>query len=179
MKRIVIALLFLPFCLTADCFMAQLRWGNFYPDSDYIREVYHKSGNEFESEIAFPLTETWSVWFNGNYFRQSRSGSDGEEQSKLHLVPLSTGLKMSFLVTPYSCVYLGLGGSYSWLSTTGNRECSKSGWGAVGKSGFLLYFAHYFFVDLFADYYYTHISSKEGFRTLGGLRTGIGAGVTF
>lgn len=183
MKTLYLLFLF-PMLLWGDHFTTELRIGNFYPTSDLLRKIYGKKGVEFEVEGCVQLHNKLSFWMNFNSFCKHGHSLGLEDKTTLHIYPLSTGLKYTFCFNECLAFYLGVGGSYSWInihdrSSLVKEHIHKYGWGGVGKSGLIYFFTDRCFLDLFADYYSTKVCGEDHSVNVGGLRLGLGAGISY
>lgn len=179
-----------PLFVLADNFTTEIRTGYFYPISPAFRDIYRNGGVEFELEETFRVYKDLNLWFNFNYFQREGHSLGFNDKTSIHMYPLSLGIKYNFSLMHNLYFYLGIGASYTCLtihdhSSFVKEHTFKQGFGGVGKSGFLYYFKRRFFIDLFADYYYTQVSGihrarvQGTSRNVGGLRTGLGFGVSY
>lgn len=183
MKRVFIILLFLFNLLCAENISIQFRVGHFRPSSHLFRNIYHNGGIEYEGELNYEYVPNNTLWLNINSFER-KGVTENDEETKIQLHPVSGGIKQLIPFSSYMNFYIGLGSCCTFMQVKGKslfldeRE-HKHSWGFVGKSGIMLLLSKSFFVDLFADYYYTQITFDEQKRNLGGLRAGIGVGLLF
>jgi hypothetical protein len=186
MKKLLFLSLFSCFSLAAqDAVTIQLRGGYFYPASPAMRDIYHHGGAELETELGIGLSHNWNAWFNFNYF--NRHGDIGGlcNATTLNMYPLSFGLKYNIPLFSRCSLYLGGGASCSLIGLQEKspfafyRKQQNKRWGGVAKSGFFIHLTDHLFMDIFADGYYTRASLLGEICNVGGLRTGIGLGVSF
>lgn len=173
-----------------DRFTTQVRGGYFYPASSKAREIYKKGGSEYETESSVRLYNHLNLWVNFNYFQRHGFSRGRHDSTSIHLYPLSCGLKYAVSVADGVSVYIGVGPSYTWVKIHDDspyltRNIHRREWGGVSKLGLTYYFVRHFFLDVYADYYYTRISGvhKSGAvahcADVGGLRAGLGVGASF
>lgn len=183
MKLIIVLCLFLCADLYADNLGLQFRVGHFRPSSHLFRTIYQKGGIEYEVELDYEYVPGNTLWLNINSFE--RTGiTEHNEETKIHLHPLSAGIKQLIPFSSSINLYLGLGSSCTFMHVSGkslflDERDHKHSWGVVAKSGILVLLSSSFFLDFFADYYYTEITFDEQKRNLGGLRAGVGIGLLF
>lgn len=161
----------------------QFRVGHFRPSSHLFRNIYHNGGIEYEGELNYEYVPGNSMWLNINKFERSGITPD-EQETKIQLCPLSGGIKQFIPFCSWINCYLGAGSSCTFMHVKGkslflDERDHKHSWGFVGKGGVWVLLSQNFFVDLFADYYYTEITFDDQTRNLGGLRAGIGIGILF
>ncbi|MBY0529636.1 MAG: hypothetical protein K2P51_05535 [Rhabdochlamydiaceae bacterium] len=190
MKFFTFSLCFLPLLLWGEKFTTELRGGYFYPFSHVMREIYKSGGPEIEVEQTANVYENLNLWLNFNYFQRSGHSLGLKHPTSIHLYPLSLGVKYNISLMNNLDLYLGLGGSYTWANIHDNssfvkQHIHRQGFGGVGKFGFLYFFGKRFFIDLYADYYYTkicgvhHSHNQSTSQNVGGLRTGLGWGASY
>jgi len=167
----------------AENISIEFRVGHFRPNSHLFRNIYHQGGIEYEGELNYEYVPGNSVWFNANSFE--RKGLTPEEQeTKIKLHPLSGGIKQFIPFASWINLYLGAGSCCTFMHVKGkslflDERDHKHSWGFVGKTGIMVLLSKNFFIDLFADYYYTEITFDDQKRNLGGLRAGVGVGLLF
>lgn len=183
MKCILVLVIFLCNLCNSENLSIQFRVGQFRPSSHLFRNIFHNGGIEYEGELNYEYVAGNTLWLNINSFER-KGLTENDEETHIQLRPLSAGIKQLIPFSSYMSLYLGLGSTCTFMHVKGkslflDERDHKHSWGFVGKSGIMLLLAKCFFVDLFADYYYTHIIFDEQKRNLGGLRAGIGVGILF
>lgn len=161
----------------------QFRVGHFRPSSHLFRNIYGQGGIEYQAELNYEYVPGNTIWLNINGFERDGITPDNQ-QTKIQLHPLSGGIKQLIPFSSSINPYLGLGSTCTFIHGKGkslflDERDHKHTWGVVGKSGILVLLSSYFFVDIFADYYYTEIIFDEQKRNVGGLRAGVGIGLLF
>ncbi|SRR5581483_4223702 len=190
MKYWSLILCAMPALLWGDRFTMQVRGGFFYPASSEASNIYKKGGSEYETESSVRLYNHLNFWVNFNYFQRHGFSRGRHDPTSIHLYPLSGGLKYAVPVDDDVSVYIGVGPSYTWANIHDEapdlkRHIHRREWGAVSKLGLTYFFVRHFFLDVYADYYYTRISGvhESGALThsvdVGGLRAGLGVGASF
>lgn len=182
--KFLLLLLFLPCSLSAHILSLQVRGGNLFPSSELLNDIY--SGNKIEGELEaslwIPCTDLY-LWTNINGLKKEGS-FETNEVTTVEIYPISSGLKYMIPVFGFFSPYIGGGVSYTWINTNNKIESLKTHihaktYGGVVKSGIVINITSQFFMDLYADYYFSHISSENSFEEIGGLRTGVGLGIFF
>ncbi len=185
MKNLRLILFLLPINILGSYLTLEFRGGGFFTESDLIQKVYTNVGGEYEMESNLKLWDEFHLWANVNFFRHKGHSVERHNKSKIHIYPVSFGLKYVFFLTPDSSLYLGLGASDSFIkidnnSTFTKQYIKKDKWGPVTKTGLFFYFAHCLILDIYADYYYTKAYvDEENKQNIGGLRVGAGLGICF
>lgn len=184
MKKFLLFFLLAPCILLGDCFTAEVRAGYFYPASKLMRKIYQNGGPEFEVEASAQVFNDFSLWVNYNSFRRNGHSIGLRERTNLRLYPISFGLKFTQPLTECLAAYIGAGASYSTLKIDDksdfiDRPLHRYSWGGVGKAGLLFFLTENIYLDVYADYYYTKVSFAGKSLNIGGLRSGIGAGVSY
>jgi hypothetical protein len=183
MKTIYGILFFLWGLGWAEPLSIQFRVGHFRPSSHLFRNIYHNGGIEYEGELNYEYMPGNTLWLNINSFERKGVTQDDQE-THIQLRPLSGGIKQLIPFANRVNLYLGAGSCCTFAHVKGkslflDERDHKHSWGFVGKSGIMVLVSQSFFVDFFADYYYTEITFDEQKRNLGGLRAGIGVGLLF
>ncbi|CAN5148639.1 hypothetical protein BH09DEP1_BH09DEP1_6550 [soil metagenome] len=183
MKHSYIIILFFPLNFFAETVSVQFRAGHFRPSSHLFRNIYHQGGIEYEGELNYEYMPGNSLWLNGSSFERNGRTEDDQE-TKIHLRPLSGGIKQFIPFSKSITLYLGAGSCCTFMHVKGkslflDERDHKHAWGFVGKGGVMVLVSQNIFVDLFADYYYTEITFDDAKRNLGGLRAGVGIGLVF
>lgn len=190
MRKLIAFLILISFgTLQANDWTVELRGGYFYPTSQLLRKIYHRGGAEGELELSRNFCPhcypNWQIWGNVNYFARKGRSCGLHNKTRIHIVPISAGLKYVFIPHCRLRPYLGMGASYSFMHVRNKtndvkRHSNKQGFGFVVKAGIYYDLPYNFIIDLFFDYYYQRVHfHSSGTRNLGGLRTGIGLGYQF
>lgn len=177
----------------------QVRGSYFYPTSKELRDSFSRVWLDYQFEIETDITCQWQTWANVGWTLKEggKHYFDGfEEKNRLWILPISTGVRYLFPVTPCVNLYLGAGVSYTFIRlqekfpyySDFKKYESDGQWGIVGKSGLQWVLSDYTFLELFADYY-THrfkVSRHNSEYSLGsqkidlsGFKFGLGFGVYF
>lgn len=182
--QLFLFLLFLPFSLSAHILSLQVRGGNLFPSSELLNDIY--SGNKIEGELEatlwIPCTDLY-LWTNINGLKKE-GHFETDEITTIEIYPISSGLKYLIPICGLFSPYIGGGISYTWINTNNKLDSLKTHihaktYGGVIKSGIIINLTSQFFMDFYADYYFSKISSENTFEEIGGLRTGAGIGIFF
>lgn len=183
--------LFAPFQVISEEWDGLFRLGAFLPTSQETRELYRPAWKQYQLEVSYNFSCTWSLWANIAY-----SIIDGRPiDSRLQLYPI--GLGVLYRVGLSKCLegYLGAGPTFSFLHLDNDLEVenherdpfkvSKREFGGIIKSGLRYHYHEAIFVELFADYYYTqfHVEADHLFKRdrldLSAFFIGAGIGASF
>jgi hypothetical protein len=163
---------------------AKFRTGYFLLTSDLMQKEFRHGGADFEGEFSARFYEDLNFWVNFNIFRRDGKTLGYCNPASLHVYPLSAGF--IYAIAPDSPVfpYVGIGGSFSFIKIEGENPTLKhyldeGVWGVVGKSGLAIALSEHYFIDLFADYYYTRPCHTKTASQVGGIRVGVGIGCNF
>jgi opacity protein-like surface antigen len=152
----------------------QVRGAAFISLKKGLRQVYGSGIPTLEFEGSYNLLQDkWTkcdqllLW--GNIGWTAGSG----RHTRMDLVPLSLGLEYQIHFAKYFDFYVGIGPTYSFLRINDHHNFhhfNSNRFGFTSKTGFRATFPTNFFIDVFADYYYTqfrkmhmhsiHIDSK-------------------
>ncbi|GEM_PF-2922025 len=138
----------------------QVRGAAFIPLKKDLRHIYGSGIPTLEFEGSYSLLkDKWTdcdqllLW--GNVGWTSGNG----HHTKMNLVPISLGLEYQIHFGRYFDFYFGAGPTYSFLRIKQNHSnhhhYNRGQFGFTTKTGFRGTFQTNFFIDVFADYYYT------------------------
>ncbi len=164
----------------------ELRIAYFYPRAPIFRKIYRGARLDYEIESAQKLHRNFYLWANISWFPK-KGAIDQDHHSKIHLIPLSMGLKYQFRLNRCLKLSLGLGPTYYFLNVADQSSCESANkhtryrrWGGVFKSQFQWFFYHSLYLDFFADYLYLPLHGNENCASqAGGLKAGMGFGKHF
>lgn len=165
----------------------KLRTAAFFPFSSRFRQAYRPVGPDIQVEGSIKLPrDIFEAWANVDSFFQ-RGSNYGPHGCKRvgNIVNLSFGLKVSYrLCGPWE-IYAGLGPSFGWMDiwVDPNRSCKHNvfrrwAYGVVAKSGVYYYISTTVFLEAFADYLFQPVHHQNLNIDVGGLKVGIGLGVS-
>lgn len=143
----------------------QVRGAAFIPLKEDLRDIYGSGIPTLEFEGSYSLLkDKWMqcdqllLW--GNVGWTSGSG----HHTKMNLVPISIGLEYQLHFARYFDFYLGVGPTFSFLridNHRGSHDFNRNQFGLTTKTGFRATFPTNFFIDVFADYYYTQFKEMH------------------
>lgn len=183
--RILFVLVLLPvFPLLAEMETSLvIRTAAFFHSSKTFRDVYGTASGCYELEGGIRFADCFEDWVNLNWFAKDGKTFELKQSTRVNIANVSFGMKYRYAIGSRTSVYLGLGPTIGriWAdhSFSGNhRKIGKMAYGVVVKSGIHYYFSQFAFADFFIDYLYQPVHFKENID-IGGLRTGVGAGMRF
>lgn len=169
----------------------EFRSGYFRFDNSTARDIYGNGTITLELENNYKFKPRVSLWGNFNASWKKGSSLNVDNPTHLYLYTLSVGPKFFLTINKtWLDLYLGAGlsGAYlhlrddtSYLPDTTKRLSA----GIVGKTGFLISLNKAWILDLFFDYYYQPVSTRQSSSltkstlNIGGFRTGAGIGYRF
>ncbi len=158
----------------------EFRGAAFLPLKDGLTKIYGTALPTLELEGSCCLTNIRKeknrlvLWGNASWTNKVGDSHHSKDFSRLNLVPFSLGLNYEARISSVFDFYLGAGPAFSllWLKNYNGLKTthiSREAFGVRSKTGFHITFHRCFFIDLFADYYYTPFGKmKAAFRTLDG-----------
>lgn len=208
-------ILFFPLRLCAACceenpqgeWTLEVRGAYYSPLSKMMRKIYSSGWLDYQIEASKRISPLTYLWASVNWAsKQHGKMWDGSfrHQTKIYVLPLSIGLKVSYPILACADVYLGGGVCYSFLNIHNchpyycpsdsfssypaphPRDIYKSAWGGVIKVGFYYQLGGHVFLDLFADYFAQHFRASkhhampfQRYIDCSGFKLGAGFGVDF
>ena len=168
----------------------EFRVGAFFPSSKEVRKIYGNTAAnyQFEFNTSACCCNCFCIqgWTSIDW--TTRRGSVREcGRTRLDLVNWSIGVKCVKTLCGCMNVYAGVGPAFGGVWVKNHNSChhnrhhertSKGTFGVIVKSGIQYYFCHNLFADLFVDYIYQPVHFHRHIN-VGGLRTGLGIGVSF
>lgn len=184
MRIVFILALCFPVLMWGDFFTAEVRVGDFYPASQKVRRIYEEHNLDVEVEASLKYCQNSALWVNANGTRLNGRSIGLHDKTTLQLFPVSVGYKTYYGLGSSLLAYFGLGASYTHLKLHDKTpepsfRRHKNAWGTVVKGGVICYLCSQLFLDAFVDYYYTMFKIEGHKNNLGGIRAGIGLGVSF
>lgn len=178
----------------------------FAPSSPVIRSTYGNAFPDFQLEVARSILCDWEIWANLDYYTKEGHLPHKMGSTRLHVIPLSLGIKYYMLIRRNLFWYVGAGGSYTCAKIRNHSECLKNdltkwAFGAVFKTGIKYYWNYNLYFEVFLDYFYQHMHLHDSDRdhrsscfssassgsfvigrdtlNVGGTKIGAGVGWTF
>ena len=183
-------LLLMPaYCAAED--ILSLRAGYFRFANGTARNIYGDGTLDLELENVYRFTPVYALWVNGNGSSKSGHSEVVHDKTRLYLFTLSLGPKFFFpIYRPYIDVYVGAGISGAYVHVKDDTDelpssTTRGSLGCVGKLGLWIVPDRRIVLDLFLDYYYQPVRTRQSsslrqkYLDLGGLRCGLGVGYRF
>lgn len=178
---------------------AEFRIGAFIPTNNKIRKAYSSAWADYQIQIGKRFCNDWQIFaeFSGSekngHWCKEFAGTVTRYKSKLHMYPISLGLKYFYNICENFDVYVGAGAVYTFFrlkqsSPYQYHRISKGQYGGVIKTGAVYTFCNSWFIDIFADYIFQRLRytpiTEDPFssrRTLkfNGFKIGGGIGYNF
>lgn len=173
----------------------EVRAAYFRPTSKKVRDIYSDGWATYEARGSVDFCNNLQVWLGLDWSHKEGRSLGLRDKTKLHLIPVTLGVKYVFDIAPCTQFYVGGGACYSFLkihdhSPYVHQHISKRTWGGIAEAGATYYFGCNFFADIFVDYIYQKFNfsnSGSGYSSyverhdvdLSGFKVGGGLGVTF
>lgn len=172
-----------PAIVEAQEISVEVRSAAFFHSSKLFREIYGNIGPCYELEASTPLCYCLDGWANFDWFSKHRKKDCEECASRVGIANISFGLKYPYCLCEQVTAYIGIGPSFSRIWLKEKSQCcrerlTKLVIGGVLKTGIYYFINECIFLDLFVDYLYQPVHFKRRVD-IGGLKTGLGAGVKF
>ena len=203
---------------------AEARVAYYHPSSKRVRHIYGSGWADYQFELSkgfrglgvFGLEELggleglsgrdidWRLWVGVSGFSRKGDSRGFHDRTRLDLIPINFGLKIFYPIFCNTKIYVGGGGSYSFLRIRDHSEfvhkhTRKEDWGGLVQSGITYNFYDWAVVSCFFDYYFQrfhfhdkHHSSRRGSTSfyddrfikrsdldMSGYKIGVSLGVTF
>ncbi|MBA3721286.1 MAG: hypothetical protein H0W88_02675 [Parachlamydiaceae bacterium] len=199
--RLLFILLLLPLTLFANDWTLEIRGAIFRPSSKILKEKFTGGWIDYEVRASKMLNDNVEVWTGVDWINKKRHlkheayyySSREHAFRKIWILPISVGANYYLCITPCFHVYVGAGICYTFNKLEYHSEhfhdhSTKSGFGAVLKTGARIDSGDYIFYDIFIDYLYQQMPLSHSERSwgidrsrvdLGGFKFGAGIGVYF
>ena len=161
-------------------FSLALKGGYFWPMDEVFKEVY-TNGPVFGGEIAVRLVGGLDFWAGADFFSKKGSLTFSEEETKVRIIPLHTGVRYRFSTSAVS-PYLAAAAGYFLFkeeSVIGTEEGNRFGF--LGQAGILAGLSRAVALDVYVRYWASKIPI-EGFdeeADLSGIQAGLGLAIRF
>lgn len=151
----------------------QLRGAAFIPLKQQLRDIYGSGLPTIELEGSYSVLKNNSsscdqllLWANVGWTFKTGSTIGHGYYTRLNLIPISLGVEYQFYLGKGFDFYLGLGPAYSFLRIKNDdfvdkHYFKKNQFGFKTKTGLRYTFFTNFFMDIFADYYYTQFGKMR------------------
>lgn len=185
----------------------------FHPSSKRVKRIYGNGWADYQLEFSKSFKNfdcgyrcleniEWRIWTGISGFSKEGKSIGFHDTTRLHLIPISLGLKMFYPILCNTKVFIGGAACYSLLrihdhSRFVNKHIHKESWGGLFQSGITYDFCNCVFASVFFDYYFQHFhkfakrsgssgsnSSSSGFverfdLNMNGYKLGVGLGILF
>jgi hypothetical protein len=165
----------------------KLRAGAFFPTSSTFRRAYRNSAPniQLEGSVKF-LNDCFHAWGNVDIFFQRGSNHSCTGCKRVgNMVNFSTGLKWVNRFAGDFEGHLGIGPSFGWIDiwvdptlSCEHRTFRQWAVGGIVKSGLYYYVTPAVFFEFFFDYLYQPTRWQGRTIDVGGVKSGIGVGVS-
>lgn len=185
MSKLVL-LLFIGISLSFSSFAIGLKVGgsvNYYSVEDSVfKDTYGEGNLMYGVFLSFVATSRIELLAEANYFQEKGEMTLTNEEITFTLRPVILGLRLRLADVKIVSFYLGGGvGYYSYTENLPGRfeDVSDSTIGYHGEAGLYVSVIPKFFLDLNVRYSIANAKPFDETIKLGGLRAGIGFGVSF
>jgi opacity protein-like surface antigen len=176
-KLCVLALTIVLSSITASASLSLGIQALYFSPSDSDFKSIYGGGVMYGGELSFTISNSFSVWVDGDYFAKTGSLTFSKDETKLTLVPLGLGLRYQLLPGKIS-PYIDAGVQYVlYQEKNAIGNVNSGGLGFVGKVGVLLFISNGFGFNILVDYSYCKMKPADFEFNVGGL--GIGGGLVF
>jgi len=150
----------------------------FLPTEKAFKDIYG-SGISYGAEIGIDFLGRLSLWVGGDYYRGEGKLTFTGEKTKIEIMPLWAGIRYAFSNSSIR-PYVGIGvGYFQYKESNPIGKIDEGNLGLVAKLGLTARIAGMFFTDLQAEYTNCSVKPADLKADLGGIRAGIGLGITF
>jgi hypothetical protein len=151
----------------------QLRGAAFIPLKQQLRDIYGSGLPTIELEGSWSfLKDAWlscdqlTLWGNVGWTFKTGETIGSEYYTRLNLIPISIGLEYQINLGKGFDFYFGAGPTYSFLRIENydfvdRHHIKKNQFGFTTKTGLRYTFFTNYFIDIFADYYYTEFGKMH------------------
>ncbi len=156
----------------------EVKGSYFLPSEKAFRDIYG-GGISYGAETGIDVLGRLSVWIGGDYYRGKGDLTFTGEETTIEIMPLSAGIRYAFSNSPIR-PYAGVGvGYFQYKESNPIGKIDEGNLGLVAKLGLMARIAGMFFADLQAEYTQCSVKPADLKADLGGIRAGIGLGITF
>lgn len=154
-------------CYDMTDWSVAFRAAAYIPLSSQHRDLYGTALPSIQLETAYTvLHNCWhgcdklDVWLNGGWVWNDGETIDWGYYTRLYLFPIAAGIKYSLNITKNLDFYLGIGPAYTFVYVKNydgfkTDHISDSQFGFMTKTGIAYTFFTNFYLDVFADYFFT------------------------
>ncbi|NIM89952.1 MAG: outer membrane beta-barrel protein [Candidatus Aminicenantes bacterium] len=156
---------------------------NYYSVEDPIfKDTYGEGNLMYGISFSFEAIKKFELRAEANYFREQGKMTLTEEEITFTLRPVILGLRIKLVDVKMVSVYLGGGaGYYSYIENLPDRfeDIEESTIGYHAEAGVYVNVVPKFFLDFSVRYTIANAEPFDETIKLGGIRAGIGFGLSF
>lgn len=157
----------IPNAVNANDVLLELKAAYFRATGSQFKNIYGKGAGLYGPELTFQLCDSnWYGFLSADFLHKKGHSIGLNTPTSIRLVPVGIGVKY-FMPTCNECAnfYLGLGFQPVHVRIQNNSQFvpNQKKWvlGGIAKLGTYIYFSCNWFIDLFIDYSFAHISAKS------------------
>ncbi|MGA2587594.1 MAG: OmpW family outer membrane protein [Candidatus Aminicenantales bacterium] len=179
-KRLVIGCAI--FLLTGTAFAAsisiQMKASYFLPSDEYFKSIYGNAPT-YGAKIGFDIWKSIGIWLDAEFYSKTGKTTLMSEETKLQLIPITAGVRYMFLPDKNFSPYLGAGiGYFQYKETNPIGSVSKGDVGFIIQGGFVFKLNRMIFVDVQGSYSSCKANPSGVEAELGGIKVGLGLGIS-
>jgi opacity protein-like surface antigen len=160
-------------------FSVQVKASYFLPGDSYFKSIYGNAPT-FGVKIGLDVWKGLGVWVDAEYLARSGKTTVTAETTDLTLIPITGGIRYAFSLGKNILPYLGAGvGYFLYEEKNAIANVSKGDIGYVGLAGVMIKFGRTVFVDIQGSYSTCKVNPAGVEAELGGVKAGLGLGVSF
>lgn len=155
-----------PMQLISNDILLEFKGAYFHATGSRFKKIFAKGGALYGPELTFQLCDSnWYGFLSVDFFRNKGHSIGSNTPTSIRLVPVGIGLKY-FMPTCWECAdfYAGLGFQPVHVRIENNSQFvpNQKRWvlGGIAKLGSYINFSCNWFLDLFIDYSFAHISAR-------------------
>lgn len=171
--------------LFAEGLRIEVRSAAFFHSDKLFREIYGKTGVDFQIQASTEWSCPFELWSNIAWFSRKGHSVGFHDPTRAHILNYSFGINFLYPLDCQCMLYAGAGPCIGriWLNNDSRFNCkdreTKVALGAIIKSGLYYTFRDCLYFDLFLDYIYQPVHFKRNHIDIGGIKTGVGIGTLF
>jgi len=163
---------------------AEFRTAAFFPSSHLFREIYGKTGVDYQLEASTKFQDCIDLWTNFSWYTKKGGSVPLHDPTRISIANVSIGLSYIYDFCNGFSIYGGVGPTFAniriknHIPDVWHEKVVKCSVGVLVKSGIRYNLSECYYLDAFADYLYQpkkfHI-----FANVGGFKPGLGIGMHF
>lgn len=168
LTRATFALIFFTLSAHAHNVILEFKGAYLLPTHDSFKDIYHHGSGLYGAELTARIFGMGNLYgFMGiDYFQKKGTLPKLCDSTKIMLLPITIGLKYLVPILPIVDLYSGLGFQpvcariKNFLPFIGSIQ-SQWGFGGIAKVGAYIDLSNHIILDLFIDYSFAHMKSKQ------------------